>query len=148
MKKQIYTTLKALIFATIVLCFSGCATISQFDQYAYSQSTSLKVDVNNLMGMATDKFSSHQQEVTFLQTSVAKMLEYEKNRPKNDISEKMWTILNDPNGNLFGGFIARWQKEGTLDPDFIKEMQNLVAKSFDQISQLESGKIKASQITN
>jgi len=135
-------------FAGLAFVLCSCSTIAKFDQYAYSQTTSLKVDAINMMGHAGDKYDQHAAQVTQLQTSLSKMFEYEKNRPKNDISQKMWTILIDSTGNLYGGFIKRWQKEGTLDTAFIKASQDLVGQSFDQISQLESGKIKPSQVSN
>jgi hypothetical protein len=127
------------------LLLTACSTISKFDQYAYTQTTSLKVDAISVMGQAHDSFPLHQQEVQQVQTALSKMYEYEKNRPKNAITQKMWTVLTDSTGNLYGGFIKRWQKEGTLDTAFIRISQDLVSQSFDQISQLESGKIKPSQ---
>ncbi|MFT3704312.1 MAG: hypothetical protein QM802_18230 [Agriterribacter sp.] len=141
------TTTKMLLFGTLLL-LAGCSTIAKFDQYAYSQTTSLKVDVLNVMGHATDSFAVHANEVVNVQTEMNKMYEYEKNRPKNIISEKMWQVLNDSTGHLFGGFVARWKKEGKLDDTFVKESQNVIGASFDQISQLESGKIKSQQVTN
>lgn len=141
------TTTKIFLFGAL-LALASCSTISKFDQYAYSQTTSLKVDVLNVMGHATDSFSVHAAEVLQVQTELSKMYEYEKNRPKNLISEKMWTVLTDSTGHLFGGFVARWKKEGKLDDVFVKESQNVIGASFDQISQLESGKIKSQQVTN
>ena len=127
------------------LLLAACSTISKFDQYAYTQTTSLKVDVLSVMGHAKENYPLHQQEVQQVQTSLSKMYEYEKNRTRNAITEKMWFALTDSTGNLYGSFIKRWQKEGMLDTAFIRISQDLVSQSFDQISQLESGKIKLSQ---
>jgi hypothetical protein len=125
-----------------ILFTASCATISRFDQYAYTQATSLKVDALNLMGSATDSFPLHAAEAARVQTSLSKMMEYERNRPKNGITEKMWGLLTDSTGHLYGGFMKRWEKEGKLDTAFIRISKDLVGQSFDQISQLESGKIK------
>jgi len=125
--------------------FTACSTISKFDQYAYTQTTSLKVDALAIMKHATESYPLHQQEVQQVQTAISKMYEYEKNRPKNAITKKMWSVLTDSTGNLYGGFIKRWENEGTLDTAFIRISQDLISQSFDQISQLESGKIKTSQ---
>lgn len=127
---------------------ASCSTISKFDQYSYTQATSIKVDALNVMNYASDQYSLHEADVAKVKTEIDKIYEYEKNRPKNQISDKMWGIIRDTSGHLFGGFIKRWQREGKLDAVFIKEAQGLVGESFDQISQLESGKIKPSQITN
>jgi hypothetical protein len=128
----------------LTMALGSCATISKYDQYAYMETNSIKVDAVNIMADATDDYTAHQAEVTTLQTSIDKMVAYETNRPKNTISEKMWNLLNDPNGNLYGGFMVRWKREGKLDSVFISQSQKLVGQSFDQISQLESGKIKPS----
>ena len=124
------------------LLLAGCATISKFDQYAYTQATSLKVDVLSVMGHATESYPLHQAEAATLKTSLDKMYEYEKNRPKNAITEKMWSVLTDSTGHLYGGFVKRWEKEDKLDTAFIRISKELVGQSFDQISQLESGKVK------
>ena len=140
-------TKTTMLLTGTLLILAGCSTISKFDQYAYSQTTAIKVDVLNVMGMATDSFALHANAVLGVQTEIDKMYEYEKNRPKNVISEKMWTVLKDSTGHLFGGFVARWKNEGKLDDAFVKESQSLIGSSFDQISQLESGKIKPQQVT-
>lgn len=126
----------------------ACATISKFDQYSYSQATSIKVDALNMMDAATDSFPGHQEAVNGIMTSIDKIYEYEKNRPKNVVTEKMWALMKDTSGHLYGGFISRWKKEGKLDKVFIMESKKLIGESFDEIAQLESGKIKPAQPGN
>src|SRR4051812_19478871 len=87
-----------LFFALLI--FSSCATISKFDQYAYSQATSIKVDAMSLMDSATQSYNEHQPAVMTVMTSINKIYEYEKNRPQNEISEKMWSMLRDSSGHL------------------------------------------------
>ena len=148
MENRIIST-KSLIaaFIIVLLGYSGCVTISPFDQYAYAQTTSIKVDALNLMDLANDDFSKHQSGVMEFQTKLRKVYEYEKNRPKNEISVKLWDILIDTSGNLLGGFLSRWEKENKLNVTFINNEKDLVGKAFDQISGLESKKIKASEIS-
>ena len=129
----------------IMVTITGCATISRFDQFAYSQATSIKVDALNLMDAATEPYSTHEQDVKGMMTNIEKIYEYEKNRPKNLVSEKMWALIKDTSGHLYGGFISRWKKEGKLDKVFVLESKRLIGESFDQIAQLESGKIKPAQ---
>jgi hypothetical protein len=121
---------------------TSCAGISKFDQYSYTQATSLKVDALNIMANASDNFNLHQTQIVAVKTNLTKAYEYESNKPKNTISTKMWAMLIDSTGNSFGGFISRWQKENRLDTAFIRQSQMLIGQSFDQISGLESGKIK------
>src|SRR5665647_2692675 len=96
MKKTYLSVLiRNLTILVFLLSFTGCATISSFDQYAYTQTTSLKVDAMNTMDLATDEYTTHEKTVQDLQTRLQKVYEYEKNRPKNEITLKMWDKLLD-----------------------------------------------------
>ena len=113
--------------------------ISPFDQYAYAQTTSIKVDALNLMDLATDDFTSHKVEVKAVQSNIQKIYEYDKNRPKSAIITTMWGKIMDTSGHLFGGFINRWKNEGHLNKTFIDDQKNSnVGPAFDQIAELES----------
>ena len=137
-----------LIAAVSMVLYSSCATISRFDEYAYTQVTSVKVDALAIMDSATTPYAQCAISAKQVLTSLSKMYEYERNRPKDQITVKMIGLMQDSSGHLFGGFIKRWQKEGTLDATFIAESKNIIGLAFDQISQLESGKIKPSQVPN
>ncbi|WP_423126749.1 hypothetical protein [Gaoshiqia sp. Z1-71] len=131
-----------------LLIIAGCATISAFDQYAYTQTTSAKVDALNVMELATEAYEPHKPAVKELETKLQKIYEYEKNRPKNEISTRMWDKLLDKEGHLLGGFLVRWKEENMLNPVFVNEMKTIVDQAFDQIAGLESKKIKKSQLSN
>ena len=141
-KHQIKKCLSVIAFAVILLAES-CATISKFDQYSYTQATSLKVDALNVMNSAADSFCIHQSEVAQLRTMLSKIYEYEKSKPKNTVTTRMWGVLIDSTGSSLGGFLTRWRKETRLDTAFISGSRQLIGGSFDQISGLESGKLKA-----
>ena len=129
-----------LVFALISL--SGCTSISLHDHYAYTQSINLKVDAIKLMDLAVENFSKHEGEVNNFLTRIEKAYEYEKVRPKNEITIAMWEKLKDPEGNLLGGFIKRWEEKKKLSKAFIEEAKKIINDAFDQIIGLESGKIK------
>lgn len=135
-------------FLMALLTIAGCAAISSFDQYAYTQTTSGKVDALNVMDLATETYDVHKTLVKELETKLQKIYEYEKNRPKNEISTQMWDKLLAKEGHLLGGFLARWKEEDKLNPAFITEMKKIVDQAFDQIAGLESKKIKKSQVSN
>lgn len=140
--------IKTILYLSMLVLLNACSTISKFDQYSYTQATSIKVDALNMMGHATEPYSLHKKDVSEVQTAIDKVFEYEKNRPKNALSEKMWMVIKDSTGHLYGGFIKRWENKGTLNAAFIKESQSEVGTAFDQISQLESGKIKSTEVAN
>ena len=141
-----YGSTSAIAAAWLILS-AGCATISRFDEYAYTQVTSLKVDALSVMDSAAMPYPQHATEARQVMTSLSKMYEYEKNRPKDKITVQMYKLMNDTSGHLFGGFIKRWEKQKALDKAFIIESKNIISAAFDQISMLESGKIKPSQVS-
>ncbi len=143
---KFYVRISVCIFLCSLLY--SCATISGFDQYAYTQATSIKVDALNVMGMANEDYANHVQNVSAVHTEMQKIYEYEKNRPRNTITTKMWAKMLDTTGHLYGGFIQRWKNQGKLSAAFIENEKDLIAQSFDQIAGLESKKIKPSSIAN
>lgn len=136
-----------IVAIVLILSCTSCASISSFDQYAYAQTISVKVDGLNIMDLANEDFSIHKSSVSDYRTKLRKVYEYEKNRPKNEITIQLWNKLLDPDGHLLGGFLVRWEKESKLSETFITEEKKLVDKAFDQIAGLESKKIKPSDIS-
>ncbi|HMG10343.1 MAG TPA: hypothetical protein VK609_17640 [Mucilaginibacter sp.] len=137
------------ISLVLPLClFLGCSPlISTFDQTAYMQVTSLKVDALDLMDKATENYTTHETEVKTIQLKIDKAIEYDAHRPHNEITNQLWTILNNPDGHLFGGFLVKWKKDGNCNATFILNEKKLIGKAFDQIAELESKKIKPSEVT-
>lgn len=126
---------------------AGCApTISPYSPWAYEQATALKVEALALMEAADEPFSQHKGPVRRLRTDLKKAHEFARGRPQNEISTRQWAILIDPERNLLGGFLKRWEDEGILSPVFIQEAKRIVADAFDTIIGLESGKIKPEDV--
>ena len=131
----------------LVFLFGCSPTISTFDQNAYMQATSLKVDALDLMGKATESYTAHEGDVKTLQLKIDKAIEYDKHRPHNEVTTKMWTILNDSTGHLYGGFLIKWKHDGKCGSAYITEKKKQIGFSFDQIAELESKKIKPTEIS-
>ena len=148
MAEKIIIKTKGLMVLFFILLFSSCATtISSFDQQAYIQTTSVKVDALNLMNSAKeDGYNNHIQAFQALQTNLKKIYEYEKNRPKNEITIKLWDKLLDKNGHLLGGFLERWKQGTKMSVTFVSNTEEQVEEAFDTISGLESKKIKKADI--
>jgi len=142
LRKHLYLTC-FIALSVITGCSLFTPTISSYDQYAYTQTTSLKVDVLNMMDSAADDYQSHIRSITIIKTNIQKLYEYEKNLPKNDITLKQWQILTDTTGHLFGGFMIRWRNEKKLHKGFINDEKQTISDAFDQIAELESKKIKS-----
>jgi len=136
---------KAGSILIMIFVLLSCSSISVFSPEAYKQAVDLKVESLNLMSSATMPFADYEEEVLLLTTELDKAFEFSKGRPDNEISTEQWEILIDQEGNLLGGFLKRWETEGTLSEMFISEMQLLVSDAFDAIIGLESGKIDPSE---
>lgn len=133
-----------MLVAIIIISISfGCNTIAHFDQISYTQITSVESDALSLMDKATDDYSNHQKEIEYVSNKIQKAYLYDKNRPKNKITEDMWKLIIVPEGYLYGGFITRWKNEKKLDKAFIEDAKLKFQENFDRIAQLESKKIKS-----
>jgi hypothetical protein len=142
-----------VLFPGLLLLFVGgfligCSTISNYDQTAYEHVTDLKVDTLVVMGKATDPYADHQREIGELQIALAKAYEYDRNRPLNEITVKLWDKLLDPAGALLGAFLLEWKEDGPLLPKYVQRKKEQIGEAFDTIIQLESGKLRASQVEN
>jgi len=144
------TTKAKLRISISILTFSlaawSCSNISVFSPEAYKQAVELKVEVLELMSFATLPYDDNEESVTYLKTELRKSYEFALGRPNNELSAGQWEILIDEEGNLLGGFLKRWETEGSLSEMFITEMQMLVSDAFDTIIGLESGKIDPSEL--
>jgi len=114
---------------------------ASFDQYAYAQTTAAKVEAIDLISNATQNVSGFTDRIRDVDMKLKKIYEYEKNRPKNEITAKMWELLLDPEKRLYGGFIKRWQTDSTLSKAFVEEASKLIGSGFDKVAELESKKI-------
>jgi hypothetical protein len=138
-----------LYFRSILLLscpfLAACSTISTYDQAAYEHATAVKVDTLVVMSKATESYASHQREIAEVQIALDKAYEYDRNRPLNDITIKMWDKLRDPQRDLLGGFLREWKEDGPLLPKYVQHKKQQIGEGFDTIIQLESGKMKPSE---
>jgi hypothetical protein len=129
----------------IILVFSliSCTTTASFfDQMSYKETISAKIEALALMNKATEDYQSQKQAIDAVTLEMAKVYEYEKNRPNNTETVKMWELLMNPEKNLFGGFMMRWESESTLSKVFVDEAKLQIEKAFDIILGLENKKVK------
>ncbi len=130
----------------LMLLLSACATTAFYDQAAYQQAVNLKVEALALMDKATEAYAAHQANIEEILLRIEKAYEYDRGRKMNQISVQMWENLKNPDKNLLGGFLKRWKEKNLLRRAFIDEAKKLVGEAFDQIIQLESGKIKPGDV--
>jgi len=135
------------VFVLLLVSAVSCSNLqSFFNEEAYRQAVSLKVESLDLMDKATENYAKHEEAIYQLNIRLQKAYEYARGRPKNETSARQWDILIDPERNLLGGFLSRWQQKGSFSRVFVNENKRLVADAFDTIIELESGKLKASEV--
>jgi hypothetical protein len=132
----------ALLFGVGLL--AACSTISTYDQAAYEHATSAKVDTLALMDKAAGSYADHEKDIAALHIELDKAYEYDKGPPLNAYTIQSWDTLLGTEG-ILNRFLVRWKQSGTLASAFIADKKGHVAREFDSIIGLESGKLKTPQ---
>ncbi|MCL5266866.1 MAG: hypothetical protein M1469_02035 [Bacteroidetes bacterium] len=133
--------MKISSLAMVVIIVAGCSFSSAvFNQRAYEQSVSLKVDALLLMDKATGPFEWSKPDVDAIKLEFAKAYEYAKGLPHNEETVAQYNIMMDTTKASFFGFLTRWESEGKLGAAFVTNSKAVVSDQFDRIMALESGK--------
>jgi len=145
------------IFPLIFCLFCSCSTsIATYDQYSYSQNSSLKVEVLKLVEKSSEPYYDHQAAIEKVVTDVQKAMEYDIHKPKNAMMARMWNILwkriqSEEKKKLVRdsvkvGFFPFWRENGSTSPMFAIEARIQISEMFDTILDLEAGKIRESDV--
>jgi len=140
-KNRITAPIYVLLFS--ILAIQSCApSISLFSETAYQQAIELKVASLDLMDQATEPYSERKEKAYQLRLELQKAYEFANGRPDNEHSARLWRIMIDPDEEMMGGFLNRWEANETMSGYFISEAKENIAEGFDIIIGLESGKIR------
>lgn len=134
--------------ACLVLLFffaigiSCSPSIALYDQFAYTQATSLKVDLQNLADESSSvTFSDAKQDIDKMNTQLEKDYEYAKGLSKNSITTAQYEILRSDNG-FYKTFLKTWKLKGKLNETEAGEISIKIGQLVDKIIELENGKNK------
>jgi len=132
-----------LLLLFLGITFNNCSpSIAFYDQYAFTQATSLKVDLQNLVQESpTVSFVEAKADIEKINVELKKAYEYSKGRSKNTLSTDQYLILLSDN-HLYKTFLKTWNLQGKLSLVGADEISNKIGQLMDQIIQLESGKRK------
>lgn len=134
-----------LLVVGLVLISCNSLKTAVFDQYSYQQTISIKVESLNLMDNATSYYGNFKNEINSLLLDLQKMVEYEKNKPNNEVSYAMWQLITDEDKNLLAGFLKRWNDKSQLSKVFIDEAKIQVTEALDLIIKFEAKKNKENE---
>jgi hypothetical protein len=124
-----------------ILLLGGCASlIADYSLDAYKNATTLKAETAALIDKAGESYSQHKVDVDALTTKINAAYEFSAGLPSNQISAQQWQILRDPNGNLYGGFVAQWRHKGSLSMAYRSDKKMQLGRAFDYIICLEANK--------
>jgi hypothetical protein len=124
-----------------VFFLAACTHIAPFNQHAYEQATSLKVEAMTLVEKANDPYTKHEKEIEEFKLRMLKAYEYVKGIPKNVETSDQWAILISEKGKSVFGFLKFWQEKTTVSETFAAEYKKEIEKHFNKIIELEAGKI-------
>lgn len=137
--------ISSLLFLFTITTSCESIKTAMYDQYSYQQTTAIKVEALSVMNKATTPFSNNKEVVEKLLLDVDKLVEYEKNKPNNEITYAMWQILMNKEKNLLRGFFKRWEEKGSFTPVFLEESKKQVTDALDLLIQYEVKKDKQSK---
>ncbi len=127
----------------ILIFFAHCKpTIALYDQYAYTQATSLKVDMQNLaLESDTVSYDAAKPDIDRVNVELQKAYEYNKGRDLNSLSTKQYEILVSDK-DFYKQFLNNWKSSGKENAAFAQDASEKIGQLLDQIIKLENGKNK------
>jgi hypothetical protein len=132
---------RLLVFAMALAFVAACdPLIGPYSVEAYSNATSLKARSLALVTKAGNDYALLRAEAEQLMVDVDAAYEFAAGNPRNQVSAAQWQILRDPDGALLGGFVQRWQAQGTINAFVREENGKQISAAFDQIICLEVNK--------
>lgn len=126
-------------------CQTGGLTVSAYDPAAHQNAIVLRNEAVALMAKAGEPFAQHKAEVELLNAKVEAAYQVAASTPRNELVAREWQVLKDPERDLYGGFIKRWQTSGALRTVFREEASAQVTEGFDLIICLEAAKKSGGQ---
>ena len=134
----------SLLFV-IALGLAACQTqqlrgLAPYDPAAAQRTAELKVASVNLIAKSGERFSRHAAEVSSVTAAMDTAYELARATPGNELVTQQWEIMRNPEGALYGGFIKRWQANGTVSAAFREEITPQIAAAFDLMLCLENAK--------
>ena len=131
------------VIILLVLFFQSCSPlISVYDQYAYTQATSLKVDLQNLVKeSAIINYDDAKDNISKVNPELQKAFEYAKGRSKNSLSTSQYSILLSDT-DFFKRFLNDWKVQ-KKEPEIAADEESVkIGQLMDKIIELENGKNK------
>jgi hypothetical protein len=130
-----------LAVATVVsACRTGKENTYNFDPAAHQRAVELKARALGLMMVSHEPFGRHSGDADNLNAEMEKAHELSVAAPDNHVIAAEWAAMKEPGGDLYGGFVRRWQASGAVDEATRATAVDRVTVRFDYILCLEAAK--------
>jgi hypothetical protein len=126
----------------LLLLLAGCAPlIADYSLEAYKNATTLKAETLDLIDKSNESYGNRKKDIETLTTKINVAYEFAAGTPYNSLSAQQWQLLRDPNGSLYGAYIALWKRSGTIPSTvFRTRAKTVIGMAFDEIICLEASK--------
>lgn len=136
-------TLKTVCITFLVtMTFYSC--VSLYDHYTYTETLQTKQEALSLVDRSDTPYKDSEDKIIDLKNEMAKMVEYERGKDKNELTLKMWELISSDD-HLMGSYLELWEEKGSLSPAFKNEAKPQIEKAFDLMIQFEEQKDKTSK---
>lgn len=139
------TSIILVVVGLMLMTSCDALKTAVYDQYSYQKSIEIKVEASSLMDKAITPYADNKEEIEALNKEIQKIVEYEKNKPNNEITYAMWKILSNKEKNLLAGFFKRWEEKGQMSQFFVTEAKAQVLEAMDLLIQYEGKKDKVAK---
>ncbi|WP_452603174.1 hypothetical protein [Pontimicrobium sp. MEBiC06410] len=139
------TSIILVVVGLMLMTSCDALKTAVYDQYSYQKSVEIKVEASSLMDKAITPYADNKEEIEALNKEIQKIVEYEKNKPNNEITYAMWKILSNKEKNLLAGFFKRWEEKGQMSQFFVTESKAQVLEAMDLLIQYEGKKDKVAK---
>ena len=129
-----------IIFSTLL---TSCAT-TFYDHYTFTETIGAKTDAQSLIRQSVTSYENHISQIESFKSRIDKMVIYEKEKSKNEITLKMWNHMNSENSSL-SKFLVLWKEKDKLNPVFTEDFASQIDKMFDLMIAYETKKDQESK---
>ena len=132
-------------FIVLLLCslMFSCAS-SLYDHYTFTETIGAKTDAQSLIRQSVTSYENHISQIESFKSRIDKMVIYEKEKSKNEITLKMWNHMNSENSSL-SKFLVLWKEKDKLNPAFTEDFASQIDKMFDLMIAYETKKDQESK---
>lgn len=142
-----FTPLGVLLACVVVLSSCQAIRVSAYDAAAHQNAILLKAETLALMATSNEPFAQHKDAVGVLSGKIEAAYQAAAAKKNDELVAREWQVLKDPERDLYGGFVKRWETSGKISNAFREAMSGQIGEAFDMIICLEAAKQSGGQCT-